>query len=290
MTQMMSHRATLYIVATPIGNLADMTPRAIAVLQQVDHIVAEDTRHSKPLLRHFGIDTAVSAYHDHSDPTVLDSLLDKLHAGQSMALICDAGTPLIADPGYRLVDAAHAANITVTPIPGACAALAALSVAGLPSDRFIFEGFLAAKSQRRQKQLAALREEMRTIIFYEAPHRLLACLQDMLAVLGGERQLVLARELSKRFETIRRATIADMLAWVQADSQQQRGECVLLLHGFIDNGGINLEARRVLALLREELPLKQAVALAASITGVKKNILYQYALQRTEDGGQKTEG
>jgi 16S rRNA (cytidine1402-2'-O)-methyltransferase len=270
--------ATLYVVATPIGNLGDMTPRAIEVLQQVDLIAAEDTRHSKRLMEHFAITTPMTAYHDHSGDAAVQAILGKLLAGQNLALISDAGTPLISDPGYRIVDAALSAGIKVVPVPGASAVIAALSAAGLPSNRFVFEGFLVAKQQGRINHLETLKDEVRTLIFYEAPHRLLACVRDMAQVFGGERIIVLAREISKTFETIHRAPLADMAAWIEADSNQQRGECVLLVQGAVDDGELDGESKRTLALLLEELPLKKAAALTARLTGVKKNTLYQYGL------------
>lgn len=273
----------LYIVATPIGNLADMVPRAVEVLQSVDLIAAEDTRHSKRLLQHFNISTPLMAYHDHSSGASVQLFIDKLLAGQSIALISDAGTPLISDPGYRIVDAAHSAAIKVIPIPGASAVVAALSAAGLPSDRFSFEGFLNARQQARCKQLQALVEESRTLIFYEAPHRVLACLQDMVTVFGAERQVVMARELTKTFETIKRATVAELAEWVAADNNQQKGECVLLVRGKQGAVEEDAEGKRVFDLLVQELPLKQAAALAAKITGVKKNLLYQYGLDQQAD-------
>ena len=277
----MEPTAALYVVATPIGNLGDMVPRAIEVLQSVDLIAAEDTRHSVKLMQHFGINTPLKAYHDHSGNDTVEYLIGKIQKGQSIALISDAGTPLISDPGYRIVDAAMSAGIKVVPIPGASAAIAALSAAGLPSDRFIFEGFLPAKQQGRTKQLQALKEESRTLIFYEAPHRLLASLQDMQAIMGDEREVVLARELTKTFETIKRSTLAEMTAWVAADSNQQRGECVLLLRGAEEQTSeLTSEARRVMDVLLAELSVKQASALAAKITGLKKKPLYQYGLDQ----------
>lgn len=276
----MSREAVLYVVATPIGNLADMVPRAIEVLQAVDLIAAEDTRHSKRLMQHFNIGTPMVAYHDHSGSSAVEGLLERLRSGQSLALISDAGTPLVSDPGYRLVDAVLAAGFKVVPVPGASAAIAALSAAGLPSDRFIFEGFLVAKQQGRLKQLQSLVEETRTLIFYEAPHRLLACIEDMQSVFGGDRVAVLARELTKTFETIHRAPLCELSEWVAADSNQQRGECVLLVAGYRGDNDLDAEARRVFELLSDELPLKQAAALGAKITGVKKNLLYQYGLKR----------
>jgi len=270
---------TLYVVATPIGNLADMVPRAIEVLQTVALIAAEDTRHSRPLLKHFDIDTPLVAYHDHSNNAALERLLGHLRDGKDLALISDAGTPLVSDPGYRLVDLALREGFKVVPIPGACAVIAALSVAGLPSDRFMFEGFLPAKQHARQATLTALVRERRTMIFYEAPHRLRDSLADVLTVMGPERTVVLAREITKLFETVKRLPAAEMLEWVSADSNQQRGECVLLIAGFGGDDGIPVAVIEILDVLRGELPLKQAAALCAKITGIKKNQLYQYGIE-----------
>lgn len=275
--------AILYVVATPIGNLGDMVPRAVTILQSVDLIAAEDTRHSRRLLDHFDIRTRCVAYHDHSGPAELEALLATLRDGGSVALISDAGTPLVSDPGYRLVDAAMAEGIRVVPIPGACAAIAALSAAGLPTDRFVFEGFLPARMQARRQRLEMLRRETRTLVFYEAPHRLLETLADIEAVIGGERIVVLARELTKLHETIRRAPAAELRAWAAAD-RQDRGECVLLLQGDTrDAAQFDAEGERVLRILLEDLPVKQAAALAAKITGQKKNELYQLALALQSD-------
>lgn len=281
-----SSAACLYVVATPIGNLGDMVPRAIEVLQSVDLIAAEDTRHSSRLMQHFSIDTPMNTYHDHSGADSVQYYIDKMLAGQSIALISDAGTPLISDPGYRIVDAAHSAGLQVVPVPGASAAIAALSAAGLPSDRFVFEGFLPAKQQGRCKQLESLKEESRTLILYEAPHRLLICLQDIAAVFGDEREVVMARELTKTFETIKRAPVAELAEWVAADSNQQRGECVLLVRGAAARAaeeGLPLAARRVMDVLLDELSVKQASQLAAKITGLKKKPLYQYGLDSQDD-------
>lgn len=268
----------LYVVATPIGNLEDWTPRAAATLKAVAVVAAEDTRHSGRLLQHFDISTRLLALHDHNEGARVEMLLARLQAGDDIALISDAGTPLISDPGYRLVAAVQAAGVRVVPIPGACAAIAALSAAGLPSDRFSFEGFLPAKSAGRRERLQALAAESRTQIFYEAPHRVLDCLQDMVAVLGPLRRVVLARELTKTFETIRQLPLAEMLAWVASDADQQRGEIVLVLEGAPEAEEDWLEADRVLGLLLAELPVKQAASLAAGITGIKKNALYERAL------------
>lgn len=273
----------LYVVATPIGNLNDMVPRAVDTLQSVDLIAAEDTRHSKRLMQHFNITTPMVAYHDHSGNNQIDNLISRMQMGESIALISDAGTPLISDPGYRIVDLALSAGIRVVPIPGASAAIAALSAAGLPSDRFIFEGFLNAKQQARVKQLSLLADESRTLIFYEAPHRILACLSDMANVFGEHRQVVLARELTKTFETIKRGPVGELAAWVAADSNQQRGECVVVVHGAEKSNDDEVEGYRVFKLLAAELPLKQAAALAAQISGAKKNKLYQYGLEQRKE-------
>ena len=248
---------TLYVVATPIGNLDDMSARALKVLADVALIAAEDTRHSIRLLQHFGIDTPLAACHEHNE----------------------------RDEGgrYHLVRQARAAGVSVVPVPGACALIAALSAAGLPSDRFIFEGFLPARQAGRLARLEQVREEPRTLIFYEAPHRILECLEDMETVFGGERPALLARELTKTFETLKGLPLAELRAFVAGDSNQQRGECVVLVGGWSAPEGeqaISSEAQRVLDLLLAELPLKRAAALASEITGVRKNLLYQRALDK----------
>ncbi|MCV6628007.1 MAG: 16S rRNA (cytidine(1402)-2'-O)-methyltransferase [Cellvibrionaceae bacterium] len=274
----------LYIVATPIGNLADISQRALEVLAQVDRIAAEDTRHSARLCQHFGIDTPLVAYHDHSDEHKTQALLDALATGQQLALISDAGTPLISDPGYRLVKLARDAGIKVVPVPGACAMAAALSVAGLPSNRFCFEGFLPAKAGARSRALAELAKETRTLIFYEAPHRIEDCLADMVATFGFERELVLARELTKTFETLLAGSAAEVLAQVRADPNQRKGEMVILVHGaepVVDT--IEPEAERIMECLLAELSLKQAASLGAEITGLRKKVLYQWALDQKPD-------
>ncbi len=274
---------TLYVVATPIGNLEDISARALRVLREVALIAAEDTRHSSRLLAHFGIQTPLAACHEHNERNEGGRFIERLQAGDDVALISDAGTPLISDPGYHLVRQARAAGVVVVPVPGACALIAALSAAGLPSDRFIFEGFLPAKAAARRTRLEALKEEPRTLIFYEAPHRLLESLGDFEDVFGGERMAVLGRELTKTFETLKGLPLAALRAWVEADSNQQRGECVLLVEGWEAPQGesaVSAEALRVLNLLLAEMPLKRAAAVAADITGVRKNLLYQAALER----------
>ena len=278
-----STSGTLYVVATPIGNLDDISARALKVLRDVALIAAEDTRHSIRLLQHFGITTPLAACHEHNERDEGGRFLARLQAGDDVALISDAGTPLISDPGYHLVRQVRAAGIAVVPVPGPCALIAALSAAGLPSDRFIFEGFLPAKAVGRRARLEAVKEEPRTLIFYEAPHRILECLQDMELVFGGERMALLARELTKTFETLNGLPLAELRAWVASDSNQQRGECVVLVAGWQAPEGedaVSAETLRVLDLLLKEMPLKRAAAVAAEITGVRKNLLYQVALER----------
>ena len=281
-----SATGSLYVVATPIGNLDDMSVRALKVLREVALIAAEDTRHSARLMQHFGIATPLAACHEHNERDEGSRFITRLLAGDNVALISDAGTPLISDPGYHLVRQARAAGIPVVPVPGACALIAALSAAGLPSDRFMFEGFLPAKAVGRRAKLELVKEEPRTLIFYEAPHRILECLQDMELVFGADRPALLARELTKTFETLKGLPLGELRAFVEADSNQQRGECVVLVAGWTppeDEDVVGAEARRILGLLLEEMPLKRAAALAAQITGVRKNLLYQVALDSQGD-------
>ena len=318
--------ACLYIVATPIGNLGDMTTRAVDTLKQVAIIACEDTRTSGRLLAHFGIDTksdtksskdatdnndknhseltadAVEsneklnseapkkghnklwAYHEHNSAIQTPKIIEMIQQGHSVALISDAGTPLVSDPGFQLVQAAHAAGVTVSPIVGASAAIAALSVAGLPSDRFSFIGFLPAKTHGRQKQLMALKGATETLIFYEAPHRIIVSLEDMAAVFGGERQATFCRELTKTFETVHKSTLSALIEFVKADDNQQRGEMVIVVAGnTIVQDEDDLSAHdALLKRLLEDLSVKKAAALAADITGVKKNALYQRLLTLQE--------
>lgn len=274
----------LYIVATPIGNLGDITERALATLRSVSLIAVEDTRHSGKLLQQFGITTPMLSCHDFNEGGRAAQLLGRVAAGESIALISDAGTPLISDPGYHLVRQAHAQGIRVVPIPGASAVIAALCAAGLASDRFTFEGFLPAKTAARVSALQALQQETRTLIFYEAPHRIVECLVDMEACFGAEREITLARELTKTFETLIHTTIGALLARVREDANQQKGEIVLVVAGAIKQAqGVDTQALRTLTVLMQELPLKQAAALAAQITGIKKNLLYEQALQLKND-------
>jgi len=265
----------LYVVATPIGNLNDISPRALEALGAVDLIAAEDTRHSSRLLRHFRIQTPCQAYHDHNEQAATHALIDRLTRGQSIALISDAGTPLISDPGYRLINEAQLLGIKVIPLPGPCALVAALSASGLPTNRFIFEGFLPAKAQARRRHLAALAEESATMVFYESSHRILDTLADLCEVLGDERRVCLAREITKQFETIRTLPISELLDWVRGDENQTRGEFVLCVQGaVVQSDPDSSEARRILRHLSAELPGSQAVKLAARITGLPKNRLY----------------
>ena len=276
----MDHYGTLYVVATPIGNLQDITLRALEILKSVDIVAAEDTRHSATLLGHFGIQAKLTALHEHNERSAGEKLVAQLQAGKSVALISDAGTPAISDPGAILVNMALAAGIKVVPIPGANAAITALSASGLLMPRFLFIGFLPAKSVHRKQVLESLADVPVTLVFYEAPHRVLESVQDLAAVLGGERQVTLARELTKTFESIHQCPLGEATAWLQADANRQRGEFVLLVEGApaSDDQAISPEAQRTLELLLAELPLKQAVKLAADITGIKKNTLYELAL------------
>jgi 16S rRNA (cytidine1402-2'-O)-methyltransferase len=274
----------LYIVATPIGNLGDISSRAIQVLQSVDLIAAEDTRHSRRLFQQFAIDTPCFAYHDFSDRGAQERVLARLAQGEAVALVSDAGTPLISDPGFRPVRDVQEAGFRVFPVPGACAAIAALCVAGLPTDRFVFEGFLPAKAGARAARLMELAAEESTTIFYEAPHRIVDSLQAMVEAFGGDREAVLAREITKAYETVRRAPLAELAGFVAADSNQQRGEIVLIVAGQ-PAGQPELDARLagLLQRLAQEMPGKRAAAIVAEFSGLKKNQLYDYLLaQRTD--------
>lgn len=277
----MSHSGTLYVVATPIGNLQDITLRALEALKTADLIAAEDTRHTAGLLGHFGLHKKMLALHEHNERQAGEKILQALQSGRNVALVSDAGTPGISDPGAVLVDMAHAAGLRVAPLPGPCAAIAALSAAGLQQARFLFYGFLPAGGAQRRRVLEGLRDTEITLVFYEAPHRVLESLRDLAGTLGAGRQVVLARELTKTFETIHRTTLGEAGAWLEADANRQRGEFVLLVEGAATQAAAEVDAGalRVLQLLLAELPLKQAVKLATEITGAKKNALYQHALE-----------
>ncbi len=275
----------LYVVATPIGNLQDMTLRAIDILRQVDYIAAEDTRHSATLLSHFGISKQCVAVHEHNEQKAAQTLLQKIQQGQSVALITDAGTPAISDPGAVVVDVLLNAGVRIVPIPGASAVTAAMSVAGMAGNGYQFYGFLPASSKQRKAVLQEYAQMPHSVVFYEAPHRILACIQDSLAVLGAEREMLIARELTKQFETIYRAPLAEILRILQQDSNQQRGEFVLVLSPSVkQQDESDAQAwQNTLQVLMAELPLKQAVKLCAEITGAKKNLVYDFALKMKQD-------
>ena len=275
----------LYVVATPMGNLADISQRALDTLGRVDLIAAEDTRHTAVLLAHYGLRTPLMACHEHNEASLAPRLLERLAAGEDLALVSDAGTPLISDPGYPLVAAARAAGFRVVPIPGPNAAICALSAAGLPSDRFLFLGFPPRTAGKRREQFAALARETGTLVFYEAGNRVLETLADLAQVLGDERRAVVARELTKRFETFLAGTLADLPPRIAGDPDQQKGEFVLLVAGCRDQDTVAAEGERVLRILAGTLPLKQAAALAAEITGDKKNRLYALGLEAGEGRG-----
>jgi 16S rRNA (cytidine1402-2'-O)-methyltransferase len=266
---------TLYVIATPIGNLADISARAREVLSAVSAICAEDTRHTRPLLNAFGIDKPLIALHDHNEEEMAWKLVERLRAGDSLALVSDAGTPLVSDPGYRLVREVRKAGLSVSPIPGACAAIAALSVAGIPSDRFCFEGFLPAKSSGRRERLQQLARESRTLVFYESSHRIEECLQDFIAIFGAEREAVIARELTKLFETVLGDTLGSLLEKVQQDENQRKGEFVIVVRGCEDDAAITLaEGQRLYAKLVEHMKPSQAAKLAAELSGAPRKALY----------------
>ena len=271
---------TLFIVATPIGNLDDLSRRAEQVLARVDLVAAEDTRHSGRLLQHLGISKPMWALHDHNERDRAAALLDRIEQGESVALVSDAGTPLISDPGYVLVRAARLRGIGVTPVPGACALVAALSAAGLPTDRFLFEGFLPPKATARRKALAALARETATLVLYESPRRIQGLVADVAEAFGPDREMVLARELTKAFETFYTGTASSVLSQLESDAGAGKGEYVVMIAGIREAPDVvaGLDADRVLALLLPELPVKKAARIAAELTGYSRNDLYQRAL------------
>ncbi len=271
-------KGSLYIVATPIGNLEDLSPRAKAVLENVDLIVAEDTRHSKPMLNQFGIETKVRAYHDHNERAQTPVLIEQLQAGASIALISDAGTPLICDPGYHLLLAAHAEKIKVIPIPGPSALISALSVAGFSSEKFVFEGYLPARKTARQQRLQQLKDETRTLVFYEAPHRILASMEDAIICYGGDRQAVIAKEISKQHENIQRGTLAGLLQWLHSDKDLTKGEFVVVIQGDKTSQFDTQEASRILKILLVDHSVKQAARLTSEIMQGNRNDIYKLAM------------
>ena len=280
----MNQYGTLYVVATPIGNLGDITIRGIETLKTVDAIAAEDTRHTSGLLSHFGISKKLIAVHEHNEHQSAEKLLSQLQSGENIALVTDAGTPGISDPGAVVVDLVRKAGVKVVPIPGASAVVAALSASGITQNGFYFNGFLPASGAARRKVLENLKLQTVTLVFYEAPHRIVECVEDIANVLGAQRRLTFARELTKTFETFYTCGAGEASAWLQADANQQRGEFVLLVEAAVvnDTEELSEDAVKVLKLLLAELPLKQAVKLATEITKEKKNDLYEFALKLKE--------
>ncbi|QOW43750.1 16S rRNA (cytidine(1402)-2'-O)-methyltransferase [Acinetobacter indicus] len=276
--------AQLFVVATPIGHLDDMTYRAIDVLKSVNIIAAEDTRTSAQLLKHYNISTPLTACHEHNESNKIDILVQRLLNGENMALISDAGTPLISDPGFKLVRAAQEHNIRVIPVPGACAAIAALSAVGLPSDRFSFEGFLPSKHSQRILSLEKLKDQTATLIFYEAPHRILDSVKDMASIFGAERPVGFAREITKTFETIKKMTLGELVSFIEADHHQQKGEIVLVVGGATAEKDLEQEKLdQLLTRLLQDLSVKAASQLAADLTGIKKKVAYQRTLELNQN-------
>ena len=280
----------LYVVATPIGNAADISARALAILREVDGVLAEDTRHSRRLLALHGIEARLSPLHEHNERRTAAQILRRLGKGEHLAMICDAGTPLISDPGLHLVRRVRQAGGSVQAVPGPCALTCALSVSGLPTDRFVFEGFLSAKRAARRRHLDGLRRDPRTLVFYEAPHRVEDTLADLSEIFGAARDAVLAKELTKRHESVRCGTLEDLRAWLRMRPEHSRGEFVILVAGAREDDGAasEMDVRRLLAELMNELSVKRAVDLARRITGCERNRLYRLALEiaagRSEGG------
>ncbi|MGE4448518.1 MAG: 16S rRNA (cytidine(1402)-2'-O)-methyltransferase [Azospira sp.] len=280
----MTIESALYVVPTPLGNLQDMSLRAVEVLKAVPWVAAEDTRHSQPLLRHFGSGARLLPAHQHNEEQAAQGVIDKLAAGEAVALISDAGTPAVSDPGARIVARVREAGFKVVPLPGACAAVTALSASGLMAPHFLFYGFLPAKAGQRQKELEALVALPYTLVFYEAPHRVLESVEALAAAFGPERTIVFARELTKLFETIHACPLGEALEWLKADANRQRGEFVLLVEGAPEDADDGAGERVLKLLLTEGLPVKQCAKLAAEITGASKNELYQKALALKDAG------
>ncbi len=280
----MTIESALYVVPTPLGNLQDMSLRAVEVLKAVPWVAAEDTRHSQPLLRPFGSGARLLPAHQHNEDQAAEGVIDKLAAGEAVALVSDAGTPAVSDPGARIVARVREAGFKVVPLPGACAAVTALSASGLMAPHFLFYGFLPAKAGQRQKELEALAALPYTLVFYEAPHRVLESVEALAAAFGPERTIVFARELTKLFETIHACPLGEALEWLQADANRQRGEFVLLVEGAPEDADDGAGERVLKLLLTEGLPVKQCAKLAAEITGASKNELYQKALALKDAG------
>nr|CAA6816253.1 MAG: rRNA small subunit methyltransferase I [uncultured Thiotrichaceae bacterium] len=280
--------AALYCVATPIGNLGDITERAVSVLRTADVIYAEDTRVTRKLLTHLGIQKTLCSLHEHNEAARVDDIRDAVIGGRSVALVSDAGTPLISDPGYHLVNALVGQGVKVIPIPGVSAIIAALSAAGLPTDRFAFEGFLPAKGSARRKAMEVLKSETHTLVFYESSHRIKDFLADLYGVFGGEREIVIARELTKLYEQFYRGTVSELLAQIETDENMRKGEFVVMVAGVgkveTDSEQTALDTARLLEILVDELPVKQAATIAAKLTGQAKNGLYRQAMEIKDKG------
>lgn len=275
--------AGLYIVATPIGNLGDMSERAIEVLKEVDLIAAEDTRHSHTLMERFGIKTKITAYHEHNEEKVTQQLIQQIQKGESIALISDAGTPLINDPGYKLVVAAHDSKIKVIPIPGPSAIITALSAAGLPTNKFIYDGYLPAKSKARETRLKELKNESRTIVLYEAPHRIVETLKIMQEIFGDERRITIARELTKQFEQILRDKLSAINEKIEYEEIKVKGEFVIVVEGAKEMTASDEDVLRINQILAEKLSPKEAAGLTAKITDRKKNEVYQLVINSNQN-------
>lgn len=276
----------IYVIATPIGNLQDITARAVQTLQFVDLIAAEDTRHTKKLLQHLAINKPLTAYHEHNEVLISEKLIKAVMEGKNIALVSDAGTPLISDPGFTLIASARLKQIEVIPVPGACAAIAALCVSGLPNERFSFEGFLPTKSQHRLQFLSNLKTETRTMIFYEAPHRILDSVEALVTIFGAERKAVIARELTKIYETVKDGSLSELLQWLKSDPQQQKGEFVILVHGQVKEKEVsipeevNISTEKLLEILLSTHSLSETAEIAAKITGLRRNALYAWLVGR----------
>lgn len=269
----------LYVVATPIGNLSDISQRALDVLSDVEYILAEDTRHSKRLLNHYGISTSLRSCHEHNESNVIAWVAQKLDAGSNLAIISDAGTPLISDPGFVLVRALRERGYRVTPVPGASSIIAALSIAGLPTDSFVYDGFLNTKSTARRAQYAKYRHQTRTIVLLESSHRIIASINDLITELGSQRAVVVAREMTKRFETVLSGHAQEVADRLAADDNQTRGEFVIMIAGAQEKSEVDTDLEDLLQVLLTEVSVKQAASMAAKISGRRKNDVYDLALK-----------